>query len=114
VRTPKEYWPTTEALVYSVEWFEATHDDYANYLVVYSYRVGDQRYTGEFRDYGTHLEGFLHRNDTISVRYSPENPEKSYFPQRNSALNRRLLAIGIGAGFAVIVMLIVYFSGGFR
>jgi len=115
--TPKELWQTAEALVYSVERFDPDgrgEEDYGHYTVVYSYRVGEDRHTGEFNDYCDATDSYFHRDDTISVKYCPEHPEKSFYPDAESAKNKRLIAIGFGACLAVIVMLIVYFSGGFR
>ena len=51
VSTPREQWPPTDGLIFSVEWFEPTRNDFGHYTVIYSYRVGDARFTGEFRDY---------------------------------------------------------------
>jgi hypothetical protein len=113
VSTPKEQWPATDALVYSVDWIEPSREDFGHYTVVYSYRVDDERYTGEFRDYNEQGNS-LHRDDVISIRYCPERPAKSFYPDVKSALSKRVLFLSVGAGIALIVLMIVYLSGGFH
>ena len=112
--TPKEQWQITEAIVFSVDWFEPTRYDFGHYTVVYSYRVDNERFTGEFRDYTDERDDYLHRDDAISIRYCPEHPDRSFYPGAKSAIDKRLLFLGIGAGLAVIVLLITYLRGGFR
>jgi hypothetical protein len=112
--TPKEQWPIAEALVFSVDWVEPTRNDFGHYTLVYSYRVDNERFTGEFRDYTEERDNYLHRDDVISIRYCPEHPSRSFYPETKSVADKRLLFLGIGAGLAVIVFAIVYLSGGFR
>jgi hypothetical protein len=71
---PKEQWPITEALVFSVDWTEPSRNDSSHYTVIYSYRVGEELYTGQFRDYTGEQDSYLHQDDVISVRYCPELP----------------------------------------
>jgi hypothetical protein len=106
----KEDWPSTEAVVYSVGWFDPSRNDFGHYKVVYSYRVGEERYIGEFRDYINRPREYLHPNDTISIRYNPEVPSKSFYPLAHSATNRRLFSFAIAVGLATIVLLILYFT----
>ena len=107
-------WPTTQGLVYSVDWIEPSRNNFGHYEVVYSYRVGDERYTGSFSDYGRENEDYLHPNDEIDVQYDPNRPDLSHYPLVRTATYARLLLFGIGAGVAIIVMTIVYLSGGFN
>jgi hypothetical protein len=72
-------WRSTEALVYSVEWFDATRYDSGHYKVVYSYTVGNERYVGRFDDYGSPEEDYLHRDDTIRIEYDPEHPQHNRY-----------------------------------
>ena len=83
-------------------------------MVVYSYRAGENRYTGECKHYGKESESYLHRDDAISIRYCPEYPAKSYYPDAKKRLNKAIFFLGIAAGVALIVLLIIYLSGGFR
>lgn len=106
----KEDWPATDALVYSVEWFDPSRNDFGHYDVVYSYRIGEERYVGRFSDYIEGTTEYLHSGDTISIRYNPEAPGKSSYPLVHSATNRRLAFIGIGLGLAAAVMLVLYFT----
>lgn len=112
--TPKDQWRTVEALVYSVEWIDPSRNDYGHYKVVYSYKVGEERYVGEFRDYTAGKDGYLHPNDTISIQYNPENPTRSFYPLVHSATKRRLNAAGIGCAVAIVYLLILLLSGAFR
>ena len=70
----------TEALIYSLDLIKPSRDE-PHYDVVYSYKVGEERYTGQFSDYyrgDSHSP--LHVNGIISIRYCPEHPAKSYYP----------------------------------
>ncbi len=115
---PKEQWPVTEALVFSVDWTEPARDNSGYYTVIYSYRVGEERYTGQFRDYTSEQDGYLHQDDVISVRYSPELPAKSFYPEAegsNIGIGQRLVFFSIGGGITLIGVLIVYYLiRGFR
>jgi hypothetical protein len=46
----KADWHSATANIYSVEWIEPNRNDFGHYNVVYSYRVNDEMYTGEFSD----------------------------------------------------------------
>lgn len=109
--TPREQWPTTQGLVYSVNWFEPRSDneDYPHYTVVYSYRIGTERYVGEFDDYRSMTDGYFRKDDSILIHYCPEQPEKSYYADAQSAIKKRLVAIGIGAalGIAGVIWLVL-------
>jgi hypothetical protein len=106
VSTPKEQWQITDALIYSVDWIPPSRHDMGHYEVVYSYKAGAERYTGGFSDYSS--EQPLHRDDVISIRCCPEDPQKSFYPDRETAIGKRLLLFGIGAGVGVLVTLIKY------
>jgi Protein of unknown function (DUF3592) len=110
----KANWPMTTANIYSVESIDANRNDFGHYNVVYSYRVNDEMYTGEFSDYGSENESYLKRDDSIQIRYDPSNPKKSFYPEVRSATKRRLFYFGLGLAIALIVMLIVFLNGGFR
>ena len=105
--TPKEQWPTTQGLVYSVDWFEPRSDkeNYPHYTVVYSYRIGDDRYVGTFADYRSMMDGYFRKDDSILIHYCPEHPEKSYYADVQSATKKRLVAFGIGAALGIVVLI---------
>jgi hypothetical protein len=104
--TPKEQWQMAEALIYSCDWIKPDERSEGYYGVVYSYKVGEERYTGEFSDYSSDKP--LHRDDVISIRYCPEQPQKSFYPKRETAIGRRLLLYGISFGGGMLVVLIKY------
>jgi hypothetical protein len=110
----KADWQLATANVYSVEWIEPSRNDFGHYNVVYSYRVNDEMYEGEFCDYGAVGESYLKRDDSIQIRYNPSNPRKSFYPEARTAAKRRLFFVGLGLGLAALVMLIVYLNGGFK
>jgi len=110
VSTPKEQWQITDALVSSVEWIEPSRYEGGHYDVVYSYKVGEERYTGEFSDYVSR-DNPLHANDIISIRYCPEHPEKSYSPDLQGSTIPRLAVIAVGGAIGLIVFLIALLSG---
>jgi hypothetical protein len=114
VSVPKEQWQITDALVYSVDWIDPSRNEAGHYNVVYSYKVSEERYTGEFSDYSNERDTPLHRDDVISIRYCPDHPTRSYYPDVQKSTNPRLILFAIGAGVGLIVLLIVYFSGGLR
>lgn len=101
----KEDWPTTDALVYSVEWFDPSRADHGHYKVVYSYAVGDERYSGQFYDYGTSDESYLHRDDAITIEYDRDRPEHSRYPLARAA--RRILPDGATWALRIIVVIFV-------
>jgi hypothetical protein len=108
----RDQWPAATGFVYSAEWrgLSGQGDSPVGYYdVVFSYRVNDQLYSGRFSDYGMEVEDYLHKDDTIEIRYDPSNPEKNYYPLLRTATNFRLLCGAIGAAIAIIVMLIAHF-----
>ena len=96
-----------------MDWFDPSRSYGGHFDIVYSYKVSEVRYTGQFSDYSK-SDKPLHVNDTIAIRYCPEHPDRSYYPkvQRDPYPHSLIFAIGVGA--ALIVFLIVYLSGGFR
>ena len=82
--------------------------------MVYSYKVGEDRYTGEFSDYSREQDTPLYGNDVISIRYCPEHPARSYYPEIQNTANPRLLIFAIGAGVGLLVLIVAYLEGGFR
>lgn len=110
----KEGWLPAKGLIYSVEWIDPSRNDFGHYNVVYSYKVNDETYTGHFRDYRSPTDDYLHRDDAIDIQYNPEHFERSHYPRVQSATKRRLAFISIGFAVAIVVLFIVYLSGGFR
>ena len=105
---PKEQWQIADALVYSVDWIQGSRNDEPHYDVVYSYKVGEERYTGQFSDYGADKR--FHADDTISIRYCPEHPAKSFCPDARAPLVSRWMLFAVMMGTAAVVFLMVYFS----
>ncbi len=99
--TARGHWLTAEGLVVSVEWHDTEGSEFCHYAVAYSYRVGDDQHSGLCRDYIEQQETYLQPNDIISIRYCPEQPATSYYPEAATALNQTLLhcSFGVGTGF---------------
>jgi hypothetical protein len=111
---PKIGWPTVKGLVYSVDWIDPSRNDFGHYNVVYSYRVGEKRFTGSFADYGEASEDYLHPDDMIDIQYNPERQDQSFYPLVRKATNLRLLFIAIGLGAGLIALLILFLTRGFK
>jgi hypothetical protein len=92
----KQDWQLTTANVYSVEWIEPSRNDWGHYEVTYSYRAGDEYYTGHVSDYSSASTTFLKRNDSIEIRIALKIPEKviTRTPSGPSLASYHLLLLG--------------------
>jgi hypothetical protein len=112
--TGKDAWKSTEATVFSCDWTDLPNQidtpvDY--YHVVYSYQVDGTFYTGRFADYGLQDEEYFKRNDLFQVRYNPQNPSQSYYPDLRTRYNFMLICWAIGAVAGIVVLTISYMTG---
>ncbi len=107
----KDGWYPAKGLVYSVDWIDPSRYDYGHYDVVYSYRVADEEYIGQFSDYTSADADCLHKGDTIDILYNPAKPKKSFYSAAGKRISR-LVFVTIGVVVGIIVMLIAYFTGG--
>jgi Protein of unknown function (DUF3592) len=104
----RDKWTPTKAEVYSVEWTDLPDQiDSAvgHYHVVYSYWVNGVIYTGKFIDYGLQDEHYFKRGDELEIRFNPERPSHSYYPELRTRTNFVALCLAIGAGLGIVVML---------
>jgi hypothetical protein len=107
----RQDWQLTIANVYSVEWIEPSRNDWGHYDVTYSYRAGNEYYTGHFSDYTSVNATFLKRNDSIEIRYNPQNARKSYYPDaKRPIISKMSLALIGGLSIGAVVMLSMYLS----
>jgi hypothetical protein len=111
VSIPEEQWPTTDALIHSVEWIPPCRNDWGHYSVKYSYSVEGEQYTGKFNDYTDQTNSYLRPDGVISIRYRPDKRAKNYYPERKSATVRRLISIGVGLVFAISMIWYQSFKG---
>jgi hypothetical protein len=101
-------WVLAKARVYTCEWTaieEARNDEIGHFHVTYSYRVGEELYTGKFIDYASGDEPPYKRDETIEIRYNPAKPSKSYYPDCRTRTNFVLICLAIGAAAGVLVCL---------
>jgi hypothetical protein len=56
-------------------------------------------------------EDYLHKDESIEIRYDPAKPNKNYYPLLRTATNYRLLCGAIGGAIAIVVMLISFLRG---
>ena len=110
----KADWRLTTANIYTVDLTEPTRGNSGHYDVIYTYRVGEEIYTGKFSDYDSTTESCLKPDDSIQIRYNPANPKQSYYPEVRGSDVNKLLVFGIPVAFALIILIVVYLSGGFR
>jgi hypothetical protein len=107
--TPKDQWLQAKGLVFSVDWIQSDRGP-GFYKVVYSYEVTDERYTGNFYDYGKADESYLHRDDSVDIRYDPAKPEHSEYPnaraQKYALPNSGLIALRILVGIVLLILLL--------
>jgi len=60
---------------------------------------------------GCQDEEYLKRDDVFQVRYDPQKPAKSYYPELRTRHNFMLICFGIGAVAGVVVLTIAYITG---
>lgn len=108
--TGKDRWVPTNAEIFSCDWADLEDQidsDVGYYNVVYSYVVAGERYVGKFTDFGFQRESYFRRGDTFIVRYDPNRPSRSYYPDLRFRYRFHLICAGIGAGLALLVGMLV-------
>ena len=78
------------------------------------YRADGTMYTGRFADYGSQSEENLKRDDVFQVRYDPQHPSHSYYPDLRTRHKFMLICAVIGAGAGVAVLTVSYLTGHFH
>jgi hypothetical protein len=70
----KTLWPATTATIYSCGWQDTPWYflGSGNYLIVFSYKVDGNHYSGEYYDVEAATGG-----SQFSLRYNPDNPEEN-------------------------------------
>ena len=104
--TGKGDWKQASATVFSSEWLNKPSHRDGHRHIVYNYSVGDTYYSGEFFDYGLETDEYAKPGDSLEIRYDPNNPAKSYYPERRTARKMVLICVAIGAGLALLVMIL--------
>ncbi len=107
--TGKDNWVPTKATVYSREYTDLPNQinsEVGHYHVTYTYAVNGEFYDGRFVDFGRQDEEYFKRCDTLTVRYDPRNPSKSYYPDLRTQSQFRLICFGIGAALGLVVIIL--------
>jgi Protein of unknown function (DUF3592) len=107
-------WQSKEATIYSAEWIDPQGEERGCWQVTYSYRVGEEYYSGKFTDWSSADISSYRKNETLSIEYSIEDPSRSRVPGITRYWDSIKIPVLIGAAFALIVMIIVLLSGGFK
>jgi hypothetical protein len=105
-------WQSREATIYSAEWIDPQGEQRGCWQITYSYRVGDEYYSGEFTDWSSADISSYRKNETLSIEYSIEYPSLSRVPGITSLWDLMKIPVLIGAGLALVVMMIVLLGGG--
>jgi hypothetical protein len=107
-------WQSKEATIYSAEWIDPQGEQRGCWRVAYSYRVGDEYYSGQFTDWSSADISSYRKNETLSIEYSIEDPSRSRVPGITRYWDAIKIPVLIGAAFALFVVIIVFLSSGFK
>jgi hypothetical protein len=107
--TVPEGWTAINATIYTADYREPSGNERPFWHLTYSYRVGEEFYSGECTDFATDSEMEYHPNDTLEIEYSTAHPAKSRVPGSTTwwSKARTPFAIGGAIGLAVIVIYIL-------
>jgi hypothetical protein len=110
----RDQWVKAPAQVFSVEWqSKAGHED-GHWHIVYNDSVGDTFYSGEFFDAGFEGGAHVRRDDVFDVEYLANDPSRSRYPAVRPRRKATWVYFGIGGALAILVMIVVFLSGGFE
>ena len=106
--TGRDKWASIDALVFSSEYVPYQRTALAHYHVIHSYKVGEERYVGEFDDFSVRPR--FKREETISVRFNPRAPKRSYYPEQWTDTMFFIAAFTLGAliGFVIVVANLIH------
>jgi hypothetical protein len=107
-------WQSKEATIYSAEWIDPQGEQRGCWRVTYSYRVGDEYYSGQFTDWSSGDISSYRKNETLPIEYSIEDPSQSRVPGITRYWDSIKIPVLIGAAFALIITMIIFLSGGFK
>ena len=99
-------WTPTEATVYSAEWIDPQGENRGCWQVSYSYRVGDDYFSGQFTDFSSEGASTYQKGEALGIEYLQESPAKSRVPGIQSFWQAAQFPMTIGAcaGLAAIVI----------
>ena len=101
-------WIATDASVYSADYVEPNGEERPFLNVTYSYRIGEEYYTGQFADFASDADVSYHKDDIVQIEYRADNPERSRFPGATTwwSQSKTPFAIGGVLGLAFIILYI--------
>jgi hypothetical protein len=102
-------WIATNASVYSADYIEPNGEERPLWSVTYSYRVGEEYYSGQFADFASDDVVSYHKGDVVQIEYRASNPERSRFPTATTwwSTSKTPFVIGSVMGLAVIILYIL-------
>jgi hypothetical protein len=101
-------WTEVEATIYSAEWIEPRGEDPGCWQVTYSYRVGDDYYSGHFTDFSSEEISAYRKGEMLGIEYLLKSPAKSRVPGATSYWKAARVPMAIGA-FAGLTAILIYF-----
>jgi hypothetical protein len=105
-------WQSKEATIYSAEWTDPQGEQRGCWQITYSYRVGDEYYSGEFTDWSSADISSYRKDEPLSIEYCVEYPSHSRVPGITSHWDSIKIPVLIGVSLALIVMMIILIGGG--
>jgi chitodextrinase len=99
-------WTATNATIYTADYVEPGGTERPFWRLTYSYRVGDEYYSGECTDFATDSEMEYHKNDNLAIEYSNHNPRKSRVPSETTWWSKARTPYAIGGALALAVYII--------
>jgi hypothetical protein len=105
----KTNWIATNASVFSADYIEPNAEARPFWNVTYSYRVGEEYYSGQFADFASDEAMSYHKDDVVQIEYRASNPERSRFPGATTwwSKSKTPFAIGGVLGLAFIILYVL-------
>jgi len=103
-------WTTTNATIYTADYVEPNGEQRPFWHLTYSYRVGDEYYSGECTDFSTDSEMEYHPNDALEIEYSNVRPDKSRVPGATAWWSKAKIPFAIGGALGLAVIVIYFLT----
>jgi hypothetical protein len=104
-------WVSINATIFSANYIDSGGEERPFWRVVYSFRVDDDYYSGEFTDFANDSEVEYHKDESLSIEYLAANPNKNRVPGATTYWSKARIPFAIGALLALAVALISALKG---